>query len=209
MNEKKENVTPEVTEETKEVEVTEEVTTAEADDVVEATEDGVEDLTEEQLDELADAEVSEVAEKKNSFTDDEPVTRGEFKTFKLAAIITIAVAAILILWITCIFTEGVMDGINALSRQVAASTADKIEEPQKDVRETSVTGELTAVRSYIVNGEAVYTLRIGSDYGVDVPKHIFDELKDSTGSAITFNMYEEEKDGVLSIYYDYDVEPLG
>lgn len=209
MNEKKENVTPEVTEETKEVEVTEEVTTTEADNVVEPTEDGVEDLTEEQLDEIADAEVSEVAEIQNSFTDEAPVTKGEFKTFKLTAIITIAVAALLILWIACIFTEGVMDGINALSRQVAASTADKIEEPQKDVRETTVTGELTAVRSYVVNGEAVYTLRIGSDYGVDVPKHIFDELKDCTGSVITFNMYEEEKDGILSIYYDYDVEPLG
>ena len=82
-------------------------------------------------------------------------------------------------------------------------------EPEKDVRETSVTGELTAVRVGTVNGETTYTLRIGSDYGVDVPVHIYEDVKDHIGSIIEFHMYEEEKDGTTTIYFDYEFHTVG
>ena len=141
--------------------------------------------------------------------DDEPLTTKQFKDFKFGVIVGAVLIVACIVLLVCGFTQSVMNGMNIIAKEVAEIQKDVVEEPKKDIRSTSVSGELTSVRCYIENGEELYTIRIGGDYGVDVPRNIYEDLKDCVGRNITFNSYEESKNNILQIYFYYELEPLG
>lgn len=172
-------------------------------EVVDADEDELQDFTEEDLEKLAlDAEPE----------DKSYITISEVKDDKISPEFIGICIAIVLAFITLCITLSFKDSIGLQSKQFdrmnkQIESIKESEESKEDVY--VITSKIAAVRHLLENGKDAYTLFFDGGTGMPIPKHIYDELKDSVGSVITFYEYTTMEGDTVTKYYSYEFEPEG